>query len=166
MAVARQSQLGSVFMRLSSPAFSDGGPIPRRYSAPGENELPPFRIHDVSENAQSLVLVLKDVDSPLGEVTHWHAWNIPPQTASLDAVHLPAECCVGIDSFGKVGYLGPAPPEGRHHYRMILLALDTWLDLPTGSTRGALDRAVKGHVIDRAEMMGFMEAPASDGDTT
>lgn len=155
-------------MRLSSPAFSDGGPIPRRYSAPNENELPPFRIEAVPEGARSLALILEDMDSPLGAVTHWHAWNIPPQTRSLDAVHLPPECCVGTDSFGKTGYLGPAPPEGRHRYRFILLALDTQLDLPAGATRRALDRAVKGHELDRAELMGFMEAPSprGDGDTS
>lgn len=155
-------------MRLSSPAFTDGGPIPRRYSAPNENELPPFRIEAVPEDARSLALVLEDMDSPLGTVTHWHTWNIPPGTRSLDAVNRPPECCVGTDSFGKIGYLGPAPPEGRHRYRFLLLALDTELDLPAGATRRALDRAVEGHELDRAELMGFMEAPSSpaNGDST
>jgi len=151
-------------MQLSSPAFADNGMIPWRYTAPNANELPPLHIEKVPESARSLVLVLEDVDSPLGTVTHWLAWNIPPETRSLDAVNLPQGCRIGTDSFGKVGYLGPVPPEGRHHYRFSVLALDTVLELEDGATRPALERAMEGHVLDRAEVGGIVDAGTRDGD--
>lgn len=151
-------------MRLSSSAFADGGRIPWRYTAPNANELPPLQIADVPDRARSLVLILEDVDSPLGTVTHWLAWNIPPDTRSLDAVNLPADCRIGTDSFGKVGYLGPIPPEGRHHYRFSVLALDTSLALEHGGTRPALERAMQGHVLDSATVGGIVDASIRDGD--
>lgn len=150
-------------MRLSSPAFSDGDRIPWRYTAPKSNELPPLQIRDVPKQARSLVLILEDVDSPLGTLTHWLAWNIPPDTRSLDAVNLPAECCIGRDSFGKIGYVGPIPPEGRHHYRFSVLALDTMLTLEAGATRPSLERAIKGHVLDQAALSGIVDVGPSDG---
>lgn len=150
-------------MRLSSPAFSEGDVIPWQYTAPKANELPPLQISDVPEQARSLVLIIEDVDSPLGTLTHWLAWNIPPDTRSLDAVNLPAECCIGEDSFGKIGYLGPIPPEGRHHYRFSVLALDAMLTLETGATRTALDRAMKGHVLDQSALSGIVDANPSNG---
>ena len=149
-------------MRVSSPAFAEGGQIPWRYAAPNANELPPLHIEDVPATARSLVLILEDVNSPLGTVTHWLAWNIPPETRSLDAVNLPETCRIGTDSFGKVGYLGPIPPEGRHHYRFLLIALDTTLELANGATRPALERAMANHAIDRAEVSGIVDASSPD----
>ncbi|WP_440995734.1 YbhB/YbcL family Raf kinase inhibitor-like protein [Arhodomonas sp. SL1] len=151
-------------MRLSSPAFTDGGLIPWRYTAPNANELPPLHIEGVPAPAHSLALILEDVDSPLGTVTHWLAWNIPPETRSLNAVNLPEDCRIGTDSFGKVGYLGPIPPEGQHHYRFTVLALDAELELEDGATRPQLERAMKGHVLDRAEVSGIVDASGRDGD--
>ena len=147
-------------MRLSSPAFSDGEAIPRRYTAPSLNELPPLRIDGVPEGAQSLAIVMEDRDSPLGShVTHWLAWNLPPDTEYIDAVTSPSDCCVGTDTFGKIGYTGPMALEGRHHFRFRLLALDTWLDLPAGASRDLLDQAVDGHVLAAAELEGYAELP-------
>lgn len=149
-------------MQLASPAFAEGGTIPLRYSAVAGNELPPLEISGVPGAARSLVILLEDLDSPLGTVTHWLAWNLPPDTRRLDAARLPGQCCVGMDTFGKVGYLGPVPPEGRHRYRFSLLALDTELDLPAGSTRSAVEQAMTGHIVDRAELTGVVARSDSD----
>lgn len=136
--------------------------IPLRYAATAGNELPPLEIDEVPAAARSLVILLEDLDSPLGTVTHWLAWNVDPGVGYLDATNLPAGICVGLDTFGKVGYLGPVPPEGRHRYRYSVLALDTELDLPAGSTRSAVERAIADHVIERAELTGFVMRSDSD----
>lgn len=146
-------------MQLFSPAFKDGEPIPWSASAPNENELPPLEIRDVPAQARSLAILLEDLDSPLGPVTHWLVWNLPVTTAHLDAATLPEEGQVGMDAFGKVGYLGPAPPEGSHHYRFRVLALDTELELVTGATRSQFDEAAQGHVLEIADLTGVMERP-------
>ena len=152
-------------MRLTSPAFNDGDPIPRGYAEDGLNPLPPLEIEDVPAQAATLAVVIEDPDSPLGkDVTHWLAWNLPAHTRHLDARHLPADLRVGTDTFGKVGYTGPNPPEGRHHYRFRVLALDRKLDLAEGATRTDFDRAVADHVLDDAELTGVFEHHMDGGE--
>jgi Raf kinase inhibitor-like YbhB/YbcL family protein len=146
-------------MQLFSPAFEDGGKIPWRAAAPSENELPPLEIRDVPVEASSLAILLEDLDSPLGPVTHWLVWNLPATTSRVDALNLPGEGRVGMSAFGKIGYLGPVPPEGSHHYRFRLLALDTELDLESGATRSRFDDAAQGHVLETADLVGIMERP-------
>lgn len=145
-------------MRLSSPDFDDGDLMPARFTAPDANALPPLQITAVPEQAHSLAIVLEDIDSPLGVVTHWMAWNIPPETGHLEAGSLPAGCCEGLDTFGEHGYLGPAPVEGRHWYRFRLLALDIQMKLADGATRADFDKHIHGHVIDEAVLMVYREA--------
>lgn len=150
-------------MELTSPGFSDGEIIPWRYSAPGENELPPLHISGVPDEAQSLALIFENLDSPLGPVTHWLAWNIPPGTGRLDAVNLPQECILGMDDFGKIGYVGPAPPAGRPRFRFTLYALDNAPELPPGATRQQLRAALEDHILDTAELTGFAQRPEEKG---
>jgi Raf kinase inhibitor-like YbhB/YbcL family protein len=145
-------------MRLTSQAFEDGEVIPARYTATNTNELPPLEIDETPAGTQSLVVLIEDPDSPLGkEVTHWLAWNIPPETHHLDATHVPEGTRLGTDTFGKIGYTGPNPPEGCHHYHLHVFALDTELELPAGANRSALDHAMKGRVLDEAELTGVFE---------
>ena len=145
-------------MRLTSPAFNDGDPIPRGYAQDGLNVLPPLEIAEVPPEARSLAVVIEDPDSPLGkEVTHWLAWNLPADTRHLDGRHLPADFRVGTGTFGKVGYTGPNPPEGKHHYRFRVLALDRELGLAEGATRTQFERAVADHILDQAELTGVYE---------
>ena len=149
-------------MQLSSPGFDADGLISWRHSAPGANELPPLDIRDVPDDTRSLALVFENVDSPLGPVTHWLAWNIPPETSRIDAVSLPPESRLGMDAFGKIGYFGPAPPEGRPRFRFVLYALDCVLELETGATRQLLDAAMDGHVLATAELSGYAQRPDED----
>lgn len=153
-------------MRLISPAFRDGQAMPVEVSARDANELPPLEIHDVPGQARSLALILEDLDSPLGEVTHWLVWNLPPDTHRVDALHLPSEGRVGLDTFGKTGYLGPVPPEGCHRYRFRLLALDAELELEPGATRIQFDAAAEAHVLAEADLTGALCAATPDSDVS
>jgi Raf kinase inhibitor-like YbhB/YbcL family protein len=149
-------------MILRSPGFAEGELIPWRHSSPAQNELPPLEIAGVPEDARSLALVFENVDSPLGPVTHWLAWNIPPETRHIDAVNLPPGCTIGMDAFGKIGYVGPAPPEGKPRFRFVLYALDETVDLPAGATRQQLDEAISDHVLATAALTGYAERPGED----
>ncbi|WP_026278927.1 MULTISPECIES: YbhB/YbcL family Raf kinase inhibitor-like protein [Thioalkalivibrio] len=130
--------------------------MPIEVSARDANELPPLEIREVPAGSRSLALILEDLDSPLGDVTHWLVWNLPPDTTRVDALHLPSEARVGMDAFGKVGYLGPVPPEGCHHYRFRLQALDAELELEAGATRSQFDAAAEGHVLAEVDLTGAL----------
>ncbi len=64
-----------------------------------------------------------------------------------------------------LGYDGPAPPwndERVHRYRFRLHALDVErLDLPDAFTAADVERALEGHVLARAELVGtYTQNPA------
>ncbi len=144
-------------MQLSSPEFHDGGTLPWSASAANENRLPTLDIMGVPKNAKTLALLISDLDSPLGMITHWLIWNLPPATHRLSATDLPTSSAIGMSGFGKVGYLGPTPPEGTHRYQFTLIALDQSLSLKQGATRQQFDRASAGHQLDQAQLMATLE---------
>ncbi|MFP4363855.1 MAG: YbhB/YbcL family Raf kinase inhibitor-like protein [Spirochaetia bacterium] len=146
-------------MELTSPAFTEGGEIPSRFSCDGDNISPELQWSDVPDNTRSLVLIMDDPDAPGGTFTHWVVYDLPAQLTGLaeNVVPEPANSPgfrQGENSFGKIGYGGPCPPGGTHRYYFRLYALDTeFRDL--GNVRSSqLARTMEGHIIDQAVLMG------------
>ena len=142
---------------LTSPAFTEGQPIPERFSCDGDNVSPPLDWGSVPEGTRSLALVLHDPDAPSGDFTHWVGWNIDPIRDGLEeGAH---ETVEGANGFGENGYGGPCPPPGHgaHRYFHELFALDTELDLEEGASREQLEDAIEGHVLGGAELIGTYE---------
>ena len=146
-------------MRLESSTFEHEGSIPAKYTCDGENISPPLKISDVSEGAKSLVLIMDDPDVPKnlrpdGVWDHWLTWNIPPETSEIPEGQNP-QGVVGKNTGGSFGYRGPCPPDREHRYFFKLYALDTTLDLPADTTTKAdLEKAMEGHILSQAELMG------------
>ncbi len=142
-------------LELRSSVFEDGGTIPSRYTCDGENLSPPLSFAGVPDGTRSLALVVDDPDAPVGTFTHWLAWGIDPGADGLgEGQPAPRE---GPNGFGTVGYAGPCPPRGRHRYFFRLHALDTELELEPGADRDVLERALDGHVLETAELVGGYE---------
>jgi Raf kinase inhibitor-like YbhB/YbcL family protein len=140
---------------ISSDAFEEGATIPSRYTCDGANVSPPLSFAGPPAGTRSLALVVDDPDAPVGTFTHWLAWGIEPSADGLDEGQAaPRE---GRNGFGTTGYAGPCPPRGRHRYFFRLHALDTELNLEPGADRDQLDRALDGHVLETAELMGGYE---------
>ncbi|HEV3271253.1 MAG TPA: YbhB/YbcL family Raf kinase inhibitor-like protein [Candidatus Methylacidiphilales bacterium] len=144
--------------RVSSPDFRQGMPIPDKHGFHQQNISPELRIENVPAKALSLVLIVDDPDAPAGLWTHWLVWNLPPNTTGIPEGKLPEGASEGKNSFGNVRYDGPAPPSGTHRYFFRIYALDTTLSLPPGSTRAALEQAMKGHVVGGGETFGVFSA--------
>lgn len=139
-------------MRLSSPSFADGGKIPSRYTIDGENINPQLDISDLPKQAQCLCLIVDDLDAPTGTFAHWVVWNIWP-TDSIDENSSPGE--PGLNDFGKRRYRGPCPPSGTHRYSFRVYALDRLLSLGSNTKKQDLERAMQGHIIDSAGLIGI-----------
>jgi Raf kinase inhibitor-like YbhB/YbcL family protein len=142
---------------LTSPAFEEGQPIPRKHSCEGENASPQLSWSSVPEGARSLALIVHDPDAPSGDFIHWVAWNIDARSDGLgEGAHPPVE---GANGFGENGYGGPCPPPGHgaHRYFHELFALDTELDLEEGASPEQLEDAMEGHVLGGAELVGTYE---------
>lgn len=140
-------------MRITSPSFENNAAIPARYTCDGENIHPPLTVSGVPANAKSLMLIVDDPDAPRGVWVHWTVWNIDPTTREITERSVPAGAVEGKTSFGKSGYGGPCPPSGTHRYFFKLFALDATLDLPPETDAAGLERAMEGHILDRAELM-------------
>ncbi len=141
-------------MKITTKTFRDTHPIPARFTADGENINPALGIRGVPPGARSLALVVDDPDAPMGVWNHWLVWNIRPDTAAIGENSVPRGAVVGRNDAGTSQYVGPAPPRGTHRYFFRLYALDTELDLPSGSTRADLDAAMQSHILARAELLG------------
>jgi Raf kinase inhibitor-like YbhB/YbcL family protein len=144
---------------LTSSAFIEWAMIPQRYSCDGEDISPPIAWSNVPPGTRSFALICDDPDAPVGTWDHWVVYNIPAHVTSLNegiaeksivdngAVH-------GNNSWGRIGYGGPCPPSGTHRYFFKIFALDTLLDLKSGSTSSQLVNAMEGHLLAQGQLMG------------
>ena len=142
---------------LQSNAFDHGGPIPRRHSCEGEDLSPPLSWSGAPEGTRSLALVVDDPDAPAGTFTHWLGWGLDPGAQGLgEGEAAPVE---GRNDYGTSGYRGPSPPpeQGPHRYSFRLYALDSDLDLRPGAGKRELERALEGHTLAAAELIGTYE---------
>jgi Raf kinase inhibitor-like YbhB/YbcL family protein len=150
-------------LTLSSPAFEANGAIPRRFTCEGDDVSPPLDWSDVPAGTKSLVLIVDDPDAPDPAApkrvwVHWVLYDIPADVTSLaegvGGDDLPKGSREGLNDWKKVGYGGPCPPVGRHRYFHKLFALDVRLGDFTHPTKDHLERAMEGHVLAKAELVG------------
>ena len=139
-------------MKLTSPEFENGNMIPRKFTCEGDNIHPTLIIEDIPTGTKSLALIVDDPDAPMGTWVHWVSFNIPV-VSQIDEDSIPGK--QGINDFGRKDYGGPCPPSGTHRYFFKLYALDNVLDLNEGINKEALEDAVEGHILDKAELIGL-----------
>jgi hypothetical protein len=153
-------------LTLMTTAFEDGAIIPARYTRAVENPVSPkLEWTNVPRNTVSFTLILHDPDmaaSGLVEDTlHWIAFNIPGTAVGLPeamppTAKLPDGTIQGKGSHGDVGFRGPgaAAPGPFHHYTFELFALDTKLDLGPEASRADVLKAMNGHILGKAVLVG------------
>ena len=148
---------------LSSAAFTAGGPIPQRYTCDGEDVSPPLAWTGAPPATLSYALLVDDPDAPDPRAprmtwVHWVVYNLPVDCAGLpEAVSeadLPAGTRPGMNDWKRSGYGGPCPPIGEHRYFHKLYALDTLLPDLDRPGKPALERAMHGHVLAEAVLIG------------
>ncbi len=142
-------------MKIESSAFEHNQTIPKKYTCDGENTNPSLAFSNIPSGTKTLALIMDDPDAPVGLWVHWTLWNISPQTKEIKEDSVPNGAVEGMTNFGKPGYGGPCPPDGEHRYFFKLYALDTELNLPTDADKGALEEAMMGHVLEKAELIGL-----------
>lgn len=141
---------------LRSVAFKDSTLIPVIYTCEGSDLIPPLLWQGAPEKTQSFVIILDDPDAPQTNWTHWVAFNIPPNMNQLgNRVKAPEGVIEGVNSWGGLGYRGPCPIEGQHHYIFKLYALDTLLKLDENATKLDVLNAMNKHILGQAELVGL-----------
>ena len=147
-------------MQLTSSAFQTGGAIPARYTSDGGDISPdsPGRKPQIERSHLFLSRTTRTLPEPV-DLRIWVVYNIPPSLGSA-AENVPKQELVaslglqGKNDGGKVGYVGPCPPSGKHRYFFGLFALDKELDLPPGASHQQVTSAMENHQLGVAELMG------------
>lgn len=147
---------------LESPEFKAGGTIPTRMTCDGDNDSPALSWSALPPTAKALAVVMEDPDAPDGTFTHWLIYNMAASSANLPGRILAGPTIAGdlrqgLNDFGKIGYGGPCPPTGRHHYRFTLYALDAPVDVPAGASKEQLRTGMAGHVVGKGELIATYE---------
>jgi len=152
---------------LKSPAFEPGTVIPRRHTGDGEDLSPPLTWSGLPPNTRELALIVDDPDAPSPQP--WVHWVISKISAAdpgiAEGVHpkpapsFPSGAIQGKNSWGTIGYRGPAPPKGHgvHRYHFRLYALDAPLSVAVGIDKPGLLKAMQGHILAEAELVGIYQ---------
>jgi Raf kinase inhibitor-like YbhB/YbcL family protein len=150
-------------LTLTSNAFRHQEDIPARFTCNGDDLAPPLSWSGVPAGTKSLVLIVDDPDAPDPKHprqtwVHWLVYNIPVDCAGLpEGGALPAGALTGRNDWNRADYGGPCPPVGRHRYFHKLYALDMELTDLKHPSKGALEKAMKGHVLAQAELIGLYQ---------
>lgn len=160
------SGLREMSFTVSSPAFVANGSIPAKYTCEGADISPPLQWSDAPEGTRSFALVVDDPDAPdpakpQRVYVHWVVYDIPASTNRLSEgaakSGLTPGAIQGTNDWGKQTYGGPCPPIGRHRYFFKLYALDVELKGLKNATKAQLEKAMHGHALDSAQLMGTYE---------
>ena len=150
-------------MQLTSPAFTPGAEIPAAHTCEGADHPSPLAWSGAPAGTKSFALIVDNPDAPESQGAqttwvHWVVYNLPATTTGLPtAGGLPPGALEGVNDFKRPGWGGPCPPIGRHRYFFKLYALATILADLKHPTKAALENAMHGHELARAELVGTYE---------
>jgi hypothetical protein len=151
-------------IQITSESFSSNQPIPVEFTGDGRNASPPLKWSGLPAGTKELALIVEDPDAPTPEpFVHWVMYKIPADVTSVPEglpqekkLKTPPGVMQGQNSFGDVGYGGPAPPPGHgtHHYHFHLYALDKPLEVQPGLDNKSLIASLTGHILDEGDLVG------------
>lgn len=152
IAEAQDNKTKEANMKLTSPEFANNGFMPAKFTCQGDNVNPALIIEEIPDNAKTLALIVDDPDAPAGTWVHWVVYNIPV-ISRIQENSIPGE--QGVNDSAARDYHGPCPPSGTHRYFFKVYALDSALKLKPGFSKNELEKAIQGHILDRAELIGL-----------
>jgi Raf kinase inhibitor-like YbhB/YbcL family protein len=150
----------TVSLVVKSSAFADNAFIPKKYSCDADNVSPSLEWSTGPDSTKSYALICDDPDAPSKVWVHWVLFNIPASVNQLEE-NIPlgktatGKVSQGINDSGDLGYSGPCPPGGVHHYHFRIYALDCILSLESGVSRKELDAAMQDHILAQGEIIGL-----------
>jgi Raf kinase inhibitor-like YbhB/YbcL family protein len=140
-------------LEVKSLAFSDGQPIPAKYTCDGASASPPLEWTGGPSTTKSFALICHDPDASAAGFTHWVLYDIAATCTGL-AENAPTGV-EGASSMNKPGYVGPCPPPGPpHHYVFRVYALDVGSLGHAGLSKDQVLTAIKGHIVAEGRLMG------------
>ncbi len=152
---------GSLTMKVKG--LGPDGELPVKNTCDGENFSPVIELHGVPEGARRAAVLMEDPNSESGEWINWVAWDIPvkPDVRNTiwENIGNHSGVTIGTSSWGVNSYGGPCPLKGEHLYLIKVYILDDLLRLPNSASKEELLRAMEGHLLDKALVIGKYERP-------
>jgi Raf kinase inhibitor-like YbhB/YbcL family protein len=149
---------GKKVMKLTSPGgFYHNAMMPPKFTCDGQQISPPLQWEGAPAETKSFVLICEDPDIPSGGIwDHWLLYNIPADTKNLPeaAADLPQGTKQGLNSWNKIGYGAPCPPDREHRYMFRIYALDRMLTFDNPPTKEQLKQKMEGHILMEATLIG------------
>lgn len=156
-------------LKITSQTFVHNGTLPTDYTCDGKNVSPPLQWSHVPHGTKSLVILVHDPDVPLdrnpkGVLDHWVVYNLPATTKELpeNVTSFPEGTKIGINSRNAQAFRGACPPDKTHRYIFRLYAIDTTLKFDKPPTREQVEAAIKGHILEEAEITGLYNRPQNE----
>lgn len=148
-------------LTVSSSNFTDGQRLPIDFTCDGKDHSPQLSWGGIPNGVKSFSIICDDPDAPSKTWVHWVVFNIPSRVNAfpegISASSLAAMgALLGNNDFNRLEWGGACPPKGHgvHHYFFTVYALDTLLDVPEGSSRDQIDKAMEGHIVAQGKLMG------------
>lgn len=154
-------------LKVTTPAFADGGDIPFENTRYRGNIFPGLAWTKGPRGTKSYAVIMQDADVNFrgGPLLHWTMYDIPATATKLDAgmTTPPAGSSYGPNVRGpNQAYFGPhTPPGARHHYHFAIFALDQSIPVDPALTYDAMAAAMQGHVLASGEVVGIGQADPS-----
>jgi para-nitrobenzyl esterase len=148
-------------LEVSSPAFQNGGDMPRDATQYGKNVFPGLSWSKGPASTRSYVIVMQDADAirNADAILHWTLFDIPAGLTTLDPgmTAPPADAMYGPNIGGSMQpWRGPRPfPGPKHRYPIQVFALDTLIPADPQMTFAALKAAMRGHVLASGQLVGL-----------
>lgn len=158
-------------LTLTTTAFEDGGVIPVKYtSADPKGVSPELKWTNVPAGTVTFALIFHDPDvaiqKKVGDVLHGMWFNIPGTSTGFAeglaaGPSLPDGTVQAKNLRGQNAYMGPGAGAAgpMHHYTFELYALDTKLDLTADASRDDVLKAIDGHILGKAVLVGRFKRP-------
>lgn len=148
-------------LTITSPAFEEGGKIPIQYTGRGEDVSPELQLSFVHAKAESIAIIMNDIDHPIfPKYNHWVIWNLPVTDIIPENIpHGPELSAFGGAvqgmGYGRHRYRGPKPPFNlSHRYEYHVFVLDCKLDLPVSARKKHVMQAMSGHILQKGSIIG------------
>ncbi len=144
---------------LTSPVFHNGEAIPEIYTCKGADINPPLEISYPPAGTKEFVLTVREPDNPITPWSHWLVYNISPGVRKIGQNTVPG--IQALNDFGNFYYGGPCVFDAKpHHFVFTLYALNEFMeDVNEGSTLDVIEKAMKGKIIGKAQIIGLYKNP-------
>lgn len=151
----KEEEVKMVNLNVFSSSFREGEMIPDKFTCDSENISPAISWGELPPGVKSLALICDDPDAPSGDFVHWVVYNIPVDIDGFEENVEIDDSKLGVTDYGRLGYKGPCPPSGIHHYHFKVYALDEIIETEKDLDKYDLLDKMEGHILAKGEIVGL-----------